>query len=708
MKKKTALHWDYRAETRGTIKYLLALCLFGGLMLWSALYMLYDLFPEFRLNGKGVLLAELSAAALVLFHRGFLRYAQRKRIPVLSSLWILAPVSGIYLLGFLLCYLTNRKILTDGTLGIGAVFLKAWNSYYKTALPLPKQNTAAIPEALAFWLLLLFTVFWLLAEIWQKALFLTALPVTALAAGLLVGKAPGWQGIALFVFGILLEEAGEGEHYAANRLKRKEIHRLRQQTVPRLAVLLVCLVMLLTAEHLFSRPVGQLMEKSPDMLKFQKNLETQLTSAFVSPLTTNRENVSNRTPEYSGREVMTVELSQKPEGSVYLRNFYGTDYEDGSWNCDLASFQSAAEKEGFDPTEAALVVSGHPGQILLEQKEEELEYRISYRRGLGREAALPYYIYPEESDGLSFFGEGRAKRKLFSGKLAFRGSYLADGELMDLEMFALDTEPDDEEREILNWYDGYARNYLQDSDRVPSAADPYLFYPYYDYVSENDLAGVKPYLQNWERIYLASVVCDSLRQKCSYHLKLQPLPDGMDAVEYFLSESQEGYCMHFASAGTLLLRAFGVPARYASGYIVKRSEFEQGSDGKFTASVKDWNAHAWTEIYLDGIGWVPIEMTPGYEPGRSSLPTVSDGDDRTDSVSEPESESENTRRKNRRRRQKRNRNQNRKQKPRRRRKTKPGEIRHRSEPDQKAVRERLEASGKASCMRYCFCFWRFC
>ena len=67
--------------------------------------------------------------------------------------------------------------------------------------------------------------------------------------------------------------------------------------------------------------------------------------------------------------------------------------------------------------------------------------------------------------------------------------------------------------------------------------------------------------------------------------------------------------MHFASAGALILQSLGVPARYASGYVVEPSAFHKEKKG-YQADVPDYNAHAWVEIYLENIGWVPVEMTP--------------------------------------------------------------------------------------------------
>lgn len=79
--------------------------------------------------------------------------------------------------------------------------------------------------------------------------------------------------------------------------------------------------------------------------------------------------------------------------------------------------------------------------------------------------------------------------------------------------------------------------------------------------------------------------------------------------------------MHFASAGALILQSLGVPARYASGYVVEPSAFHKEKKG-YQADVPDYNAHAWVEIYLENIGWVPVEMTPGYTNDSAKLPTT--------------------------------------------------------------------------------------
>lgn len=76
-------------------------------------------------------------------------------------------------------------------------------------------------------------------------------------------------------------------------------------------------------------------------------------------------------------------------------------------------------------------------------------------------------------------------------------------------------------------------------------------------------------------------------------------------LDYFLRESREGYCSHFATAFVLLARAEGIPARYVQGYIVPVK-------GVSSVTVDSSMAHAWPEVYYDGAGWIAYEPTPIY------------------------------------------------------------------------------------------------
>lgn len=81
--------------------------------------------------------------------------------------------------------------------------------------------------------------------------------------------------------------------------------------------------------------------------------------------------------------------------------------------------------------------------------------------------------------------------------------------------------------------------------------------------------------------------------------------DAKSFLDYFLLDSQSGYCTYYATAFVLLARAEGFPARYVQGYCVPMC-------GERHKTVLSSMAHAWPEVYIDGIGWVAFEPTPGY------------------------------------------------------------------------------------------------
>ena len=90
--------------------------------------------------------------------------------------------------------------------------------------------------------------------------------------------------------------------------------------------------------------------------------------------------------------------------------------------------------------------------------------------------------------------------------------------------------------------------------------------------------------------------------------------DEMSSVERFLFVTKEGYCVQYATSATLLLRAAGIPARYVEGYIAPKFARNEAEDrtGSYICTVRDYNAHAWCEIYLPNYGWLTTEVTTPY------------------------------------------------------------------------------------------------
>jgi len=95
---------------------------------------------------------------------------------------------------------------------------------------------------------------------------------------------------------------------------------------------------------------------------------------------------------------------------------------------------------------------------------------------------------------------------------------------------------------------------------------------------------------------------------------LAPPDLGRDSVDDFLFETHRGFCQHFASAYTFLMRASGIPARVVTGY--QGGYFN--TIGNYLV-VRQSDAHAWAEVWLNGRGWVRVDPTGAVSPQRVQL-----------------------------------------------------------------------------------------
>lgn len=99
----------------------------------------------------------------------------------------------------------------------------------------------------------------------------------------------------------------------------------------------------------------------------------------------------------------------------------------------------------------------------------------------------------------------------------------------------------------------------------------------------------------------------------TYDLESEPAPDGESELGYFMNESKTGNDMYFATAATHLFRKAGIPARYVEGYYISPDRVKLYTEmDNVKISVPDSYSHAWVEIYVDKIGWIPVETIPGF------------------------------------------------------------------------------------------------
>ncbi len=109
---------------------------------------------------------------------------------------------------------------------------------------------------------------------------------------------------------------------------------------------------------------------------------------------------------------------------------------------------------------------------------------------------------------------------------------------------------------------------------------------------------------------LARAVLEHIRQG-DYTYTLEPGPYAGHAIDEFWLDRKLGFCEHFASAFVVVMRAMGVPARLVTGY---QGADAVAQDGWYV--VRQSNAHAWTEIWQPGVGWVRVDPTSAVAPER--------------------------------------------------------------------------------------------
>lgn len=316
------------------------------------------------------------------------------------------------------------------------------------------------------------------------------------------------------------------------------------------------------------------MENAPKYKAFQKQVEQTVSNLSLVTLFEKDNMVTNRIPEYVDKKLSKVILkdSLRPWCDLYVRTGYGMYYKNGSWSNDEKDFEQACQEAGYNAKE------------VLEKVKNSLEQN-EWNPNNDHEISLEYV------DPIEKF---KWQRLLEKGKLSIQF-----GQGYDLLNSISSYEEVDDESPLCNWYWNYVCTAIKER-----------------YKSEEI---VSSFLENREGMDMQSIEMLDFLNMYDRN-SIDEIPKGRDPIEYFLNESHQGYCVHFASAAALMLQRLGIPARYCTGYIVKRSAFQHVSRGVYEAEVLDRNAHAWVEIYMPGYGWIPYEMTPGLE--ETALPKV--------------------------------------------------------------------------------------
>ncbi|MBO5177025.1 MAG: transglutaminase domain-containing protein [Lachnospiraceae bacterium] len=602
------------------------LFLYSSRHMVGMVYELPELSPAFILRAAGLVL---------LYSVMFEVTAYLKKVP--AKLIRL----GVFCISiwFTVRYVFREEILerlVSGFWNVAYAYLEAWNVYFESNWFCPEGS----PEYAGFFLetvlLTAVLLFFWMAKLAGKNIVMTVVPLLLLSAGLLLGINPSEQGVMWMAIGILVS-LNQGENHpdfkSSEDKKRKRGWFARfGWGIPVLLSVLVCLVISAAGKVSAEKAVTEYAGKAEDVVLATANsvadwkiwrmvedpggVEKKI-EGMLGITDYNYEQLSNRSPVFEDIPVLLVTMDEKPLTTMYLKGFYADVYENGIWERNTAGLEKFCRAEDIAPEDFAeqLGTLGI-GKIKKRYNVKHLSlhhtgaiFNIEYCNPDTVKAYLPYFM-EESLEGVYAEEEGNYKKRLSTEKIS--GTLWIYGGTYDtrLRNFAQGIPYD--------WEPGYEAYVVEQYLTVPENMDT-VKQVAAELAAEdlNRTSLGKVESENEKRLAKAFLVADWLGRNTIYSQEPPRLPWGEDPIEFFLGKGRIGYCMHYASASVMILRELGVPARYASGYVVSRNSFEE--DGKnFTAEILDNQAHAWAEVYLDGIGWVPVEVTSGYS---TLLPT---------------------------------------------------------------------------------------
>lgn len=580
--------------------------LYAAALSMLSLYAAYLMGDQFGLSLERRWPASLWWAAgwsLVIVAWNEIMHARRKRVLRLIGNVALFLVAYWWLDWWFFFDETSKQKCINGLDGLAMRYVEIWNQYFATSRKPPHVAASTLSEQQWAWGVLwvqLASLLQIFSGFLRKRVVMLLLPVAALAAGMFVGVTPQWPGMAcMFAAGLL------SLYLDCHR----EFRPVQALTLAGLLAVLLPLTAIVMKE-----PALRINQSHDRLQAFQHQMEQEIRDYDWQALFTLRQDgrVDNHKPEYTKEEVLTVTVNELPDSIMYLRGYYGAEYRRGRWDAAEKTFDRACRSQGVGSGEAARLLAelSSPGQSAA-----GIQYELKYTGLRSSLAYLPYGVNLETVQGrCQTSGDYVVEKSKGLKSLAFEG--YAPGNLIanSSEQWNSDVQ------KLYSWYNEYVtEQYLVVSGDLPELTDRVNkikssdAYRALQERPQGDVSG-----RNAVRLALGSLVARELRSLARYNIDPGPLPRGADPVEYFLGENHQGYCMHFASAGALILRQLGVPARFVSGYVVLPDQFRRSSEG-YRASVRDDAAHAWVEIWLENVGWVPVEMTPGYEETETVL-----------------------------------------------------------------------------------------
>lgn len=312
----------------------------------------------------------------------------------------------------------------------------------------------------------------------------------------------------------------------------------------------------------------------------------------------NYQTLSNTAPVYSNKTMFHFSSSALPEETLYLRGFIGSDYREARWDAPSPyEWISLLEEENMGIKEARMMyqLPYRAADAALSVSPMEISLTPQFS------ATYSYLPYASKIPDSLKSGEDNLLSHNYSIEKTFSAIPLSLGNSSALESYT--ASPTFAKAEKI--YQNYANMQY-------TAVDQESYNLLFDSISKLPVYQSLPeHVSSADIQTAAAEIQQFLWDHASYSLSPAAISEDNSFLEEFLFKQHKGFCVHFATAGTLLFRMYGIPARYVSGYAVHTNELKKDASGYYTCNIKDSRAHAWTEVYIETAGWVPVEMTPG-------------------------------------------------------------------------------------------------
>ena len=307
---------------------------------------------------------------------------------------------------------------------------------------------------------------------------------------------------------------------------------------------------------------------------------------------------------------LTVEMDH-PD-SLYLRGFVGSVYDGDTWESITTAdawkvrnlfywlhqdgFYGQTQLDGVRNVVEDNTLSKEKGSVRIQNKNADSRYLYT-----------PYEMteLPESYTGETALTDSTLRAGGLFGKreytLQSMGNLVKDFTTLGAEGYQVLSKGEAQDlREDESYYNAFV---YQEDTSLPAALES-LF------AQELGNAGNRE--QGHTDYYTAiSRIRAYLEKNMTYSTATDVYDGKGDFAKNFLTESKIGHSVHYATAAALMFRYYGIPSRYVEGYLITPDDIKGKNKGD-SIDISGKNGHAWTEIYIDGLGWVPVEMTPEY------------------------------------------------------------------------------------------------